>query len=812
MKKRLSLLICGILLISPVFFMACSNDPEDNSPPTYSVTGETYLTEAETISDLGGTITASPSGGPAGTQVTVSVTSKAGYVLEEVFVDGVSKGKANPVPVTLVDKNVTVKAYFKAIPTDSNGKPLPKVILLQPVGGVISFKIDGTDEEFAQAGTNVTLSNTPSTGYAFKEYTATYADGNIDITANTFALPATDVTVSGSFEELAGKSIDELIMDGKTALKAGNLAAAIDAYDAAYSKDPDNTEALVYSALGKLVSVATSGQVGNFFKNSLGLKYYPSNLDVLLDPGSWFDYYPQSEWEYSYYDSALGEYLYWESKDYWYDEEWFNKTYTKGDGYYYRGPYKFVSAERKYYDNDPSSSPISSYEDDSGDWIYWYNRDNYSYNYSYFDKYYPNGTGYYYGNSTYVFVTNVPHYEYVSQPPLNVPEWIKDKGPYKDSFVTIGGKDVASSSTWPIILIANLIDKNPAGLNPALDDIIAAIFDNPSYKEAETRTGKLKDKDPVLLDAEIIESFGLSQALGEETIYVGWAELELLLSALKLVKGTLLYVDSYNWEYNGGFVKDLPWDESILEEGVLENIISSHRSKVLPLRTGFMTARSGSYMEDSRKAYAEALASILGVYDYYIGDKSSLPTGIKAELKKFEEYKTLVSDAKDAINSKGSFTVPADLLDGETLSVDFGKLFNPGQLALENLIETEGSGSAKSPVFYSSARDSDGKLSNPKKINTAQDIESLNGEQGIGLKIKTAQITDIVGIDDDLAKYLLQGLGVEFAGNDAYIIFDPMVGTIAWAVYHWDEGGEDIFGSGFDEFAPKPARRLARLR
>jgi hypothetical protein len=732
MKKRLSLLICGILLISPAFFMACSDDSENNSPPTYSVIGETYLRpDSETEQNVEvGIITASPSSGIAGTSITVTIKSKPGYVLDEVVVEGMpSYGKTNPVPVTLLDKNATVKAYFKAIPSSNY-----KVNVEQPTGGEISFKIDGETIEYGPAGATVTLFNKPSTGYTFSGYTATYAGIPIEIPTNTFGLPTTDVTVSGTFEALASKSTDQLIAAGNDALNNGNVAAAIDAYETAHSKDPDNAEVLVYSALGKLLSVATSSQVGNFFKNHLGLISYPNTLDALLDPGSWFTYYPKDEKEYSYYDSALGESPYWVSRD-WYDNKgWFDENYTEGDGYYYW-----------------------SYNPDTG--------------------------------SSYTFVTNVPRYEYTTLPPLTVPGWITDKEPYKDTLVTIDGKGVVSSSTWPIILIANLIDKNATGLNPALDDIIDAVFNNPAYKDAEARVASLKNKDPVLLDAGIIERFGLSDTLGGEDIYVSWAELELLLSALKLVKGTLLYVDSYNWEYNVEFVKDLPWDESIMGEDII-GIISSNRNKVLPLRANFMTARSGSYMEDSRKAYVEALVSILGVYDYYIGANSKLPAGYKDKLKEFEKYKTLVSDAKDAIDNKGSFTVPAELLNGETLSVDFGKLFNPGQLALENLIETEGSGNSMSPVFYSYSDDT------PTKITAGNISDYAFSEELIGFKIKTDPITGIIVGGDALVKPLLEGSGlVQFVGNDAYIFFDSMVGTIAWAVYYWDAGGSNLLAS-----------------
>ncbi|MDR0629926.1 MAG: hypothetical protein LBG24_09875 [Treponema sp.] len=640
-KKHVALWIWGMALIGSLWFTACPTDSDDSQGTTYSVT---------TVADPGngGTFSVSPQSGPADTVVTVTITSNPDFYLDEVWVDNGSKGKTNPVTFTLIDHDVTVKAVFKDLPANNY-----KVILKQPEGGTISFSISGAGgKEYGPKDSTVTLSNQADSGYVFKEYTAMDADGGpITITGNTFTLPAKHVTLSGVFEKLADKSETELLTAGKNALKAGEISVAINAYEAAYAKNNDNAEALVYSTLGKLASIAWSKEAGDFFKNHLGLTYYPNTLDALIDPESWFTYYPD------------------------------------GDGT-------------------------------------------------------------------------------VGQPPLNTPEWVKDKTPYTKSLVSSGSEQVASSATWSILLMANLIDKNATGLNPALDAFIKGVFENPNFTEAEKRTASLKAKDPVLLDGDIADRFGLSGFFGKDQVYVGWAELELLLSALKLVKATLLYVDSYNWTYDINFVKDLPWDETILEDEQID-AIAGKLNQILPFRTSFMTARSGSYIEDSRKTYIEAIQGIIGVYDYYIGDTSKLPNGFKNTLKEYESYKDEVAKAKDAIDKKESYTVPKEL---GNITINFGKFFTPGQLALDQLIETDNS---KSPVFYSSVS------SPPKKITTFDEL----GDVGVGFKIITTPIADIIG--KELTDNLLQGSGL--IDTDGYLFLDPVSGKIAWAVYHWDE-------------------------
>ncbi|MDR0707358.1 MAG: hypothetical protein LBF60_05725, partial [Treponema sp.] len=230
-----------------------------------------------------------------------------------------------------------------------------------------------------------------------------------------------------------------------------------------------------------------------------------------------------------------------------------------------------------------------------------------------------------------------------------------------------------------------------------------------------------------------------------------------------------LYADSYNWSYDIGFVKDLPWDESILDEAQID-AIAGNLNKVLPLRTGFMTARNGAYLEDSRKTYIEALGGIISVYEYYIGDTSKLPAGYKETLKEYESYKETAKQLKDAIDKKETFTL--EIPDVDNFTINFGKFFTPGQFALDSFIETEGSGAAKSPVFYGLNG------GEPVKISALEDFDTY---ETIGFKIKDDPLAEIIGYDPG---ELLQVSGL--VDENGFLALDPMAGMIAWAVYHWD--------------------------
>ena len=72
------------------------------------------------------------------------------------------------------------------------------------------------DKSDAAEGEIVTLTATPNTGYAFGSWTVTDASSNtITVTSNTFTMPASDVTISATFEALPTYSIQWLVNSEK---------------------------------------------------------------------------------------------------------------------------------------------------------------------------------------------------------------------------------------------------------------------------------------------------------------------------------------------------------------------------------------------------------------------------------------------------------------------------------------------------------------------------------------------------------------------------------------------------------------------
>jgi hypothetical protein len=352
---------------------------------------------------------------------------------------------------------------------------------------------------------------------------------------------------------------------------------------------------------------------------------------------------------------------------------------------------------------------------------------------------------------------------YTESPPLGIPDWFKDTDTYKDTLIDIGGKQLQTTVTWPLLLFANLLDKNTDGLNGILDGVIDSVFGT-SFNEAVTRAGKLAYADSIVLDSEIAEALGLNSLFEGNDIYIGKAELDLLISSLRIVKATLEWIAAYDWNTGDLSFLKANWDEDLLD--------ISNLSGILPLKTDFLKARSNDSMEESRQDFIQAIQSTVAAYDYYIGTNSNLPTGVKTELNKYQWVKTGLIDLQTAINSRSTFYVKASsggsyvstiIVADAKYGIDMAKFFNPGQLAIAKLVETESDG--KSPQFYGFDDKDD-----PIKITKTADFESY---EAVGFKFTLNPVKEIVvkGLELPSDDDLFQGLIPSDIGEKIYGLY-----------------------------------------
>jgi hypothetical protein len=314
-------------------------------------------------------------------------------------------------------------------------------------------------------------------------------------------------------------------------------------------------------------------------------------------------------------------------------------------------------------------------------------------------------------------------------------------------------------------MFVNLLDRNTSGLNDALDSILNSVLGS-SLNTVIDRVGAMSYSNPVTLDQDIINAFGLNNLLEGNNISVGKVEMEVLVGLLRILRGTLEWVASYDWNTDLSFLK-IDWNTDGSDD-LLMNKIKTMSTSGIPLRNNFLKARSNAAtrLAASKADFVAALTAAANVWDH-LGDSDLIPQGFKDELNSMTGIKTGIDNLKDAINNGTTFSpstvegldeiVPAGLV------IDMGKFFTPGQLAIDKLLELESGG--KSPVFYGFIGDGDGV--------TLSSADSFSGYEAIGFKLLTAPAREVVN-----------GLGDDMGEEIKLMLFPADIGQAIYELYH----------------------------
>jgi hypothetical protein len=322
---------------------------------------------------------------------------------------------------------------------------------------------------------------------------------------------------------------------------------------------------------------------------------------------------------------------------------------------------------------------------------------------------------------------------------------------------------VESAATLSLNIYASLLDKNTNGLNDLLDGVLASVFGN-AFEEAAARIGTLKYEVSVELEAKVSQEFGLDELLEGEKIYIGRAEMDLLIAALRVVKASLEWLTSYDWNTDLSFLK-ADWSS---EEGIIENLKNMDPGR-LPLNNNFLKVRNAASMNKAQEDYLKAIDAILAAYDH-IGAKG--PQIVKDTVKEFAWIKTGLGSLKTAIESGAVFYVPQDdpMASGvwnasaanASLGVDMKLFFTPGAFSLDKLIKTEGG----KPVFYGQDFDND------NAVGTITKAEDLAAYEIIGIGLTLKPLDDLVSP------------GLELDDEVEYLYFPKKIGELLYKKYN----------------------------
>jgi len=156
--------------------------------PEYNITLPTGL--------VGGTVAADKTSAKYGEPITLTVTPETGFTIKTVKYNDTTIDEG-VYSFTMPASDVTVSVTFE-------GQPFTVTTASAPtIGGTVSVTGDGvttSDGTKAKAGTVVTLTAAPATGFTFGSYTVkTENNETVEVTDNKFTMPAKAVTVSATF-------------------------------------------------------------------------------------------------------------------------------------------------------------------------------------------------------------------------------------------------------------------------------------------------------------------------------------------------------------------------------------------------------------------------------------------------------------------------------------------------------------------------------------------------------------------------------------------------------------------------------------
>ncbi len=707
--------------------------------------------------------------------------------------------------------------------------------------GTATSKTEVTATTGADGKTTVEQTTTDAEGKTVTTHAVTSinADGDtvvtyVDDQGKTVGQP---VIIPATAHQLIAKGIDELVR----AKNAGpGLVAAKKWFDKAYTKYPDDDEAILYSALSDLTSVVTNDKFGKFFKDHLGITNYPKTLEALVS-NDWLKEATYKIADYSWiYPVKMTEVA--DPADYG-DYYFKGKLADNSDYYAYYFPVQYNS-KTYYVDKDDKDRFEAHISGKSVDYMFGFG----SHSMSGFKNSSPAVLCDSENDSAFDCWVLAPYsegvakgltpYDYNTRSEIKYNYTTNMKGP---AFADPSDQDWFTSTANEIDylakrLLANILKGNAQGLNSAIDDLYEAMFNSNEYKSACDKINSIKAS--VEVPAIAVEGMGLKEIFGTSKVELGATELRLIKSALDVFKGVFEYIQSYNLNYDLSFFMEhfdaltasvikvndegdsnnaeesdgLPPIAAALLEG-----ISEYNASLDPLANRFLFARDDAQdkMDASKATFLGIIDSVIASYDSMTGNNSIYPKAIKDQLGKYAVLKEGAIALRDAIAEGQYFYIPADNTDVSKLTswptedadglwwVNFGAVFRAGEFAFNSLIECDDADAAVAdyaPVIYyiSGYNENDG---NPeyKELTSAEELKTyLNGsEEGEGEEgdeeesempdlylnvLAFGTINEVTNIPADFVPMIAND------GSDCYMPIPAPVGIMLFNFYYGIEG------------------------
>ena len=473
-------------------------------------------------------------------------------------------------------------------------------------------------------------------------------------------------SVSGSITATIRASSKEykiILNEGIDLLLDGRYDEGVEKIRTAYNKEK-NDETKMYYALAELATISTDKSVANILKNNFGITSYPSKLNALIN-GDWLKDYAEADW--------TDVYTLQDTENSYYDWDVF---------------YKVSGTECSKYDDDCKVA-VSCVLDEDNEWseAYFY----YGYDFYIKDvKFDENGKylickGYMPEAIKAEIPDSAKKYDIIWEkvkkiavlnkfekaPSFNLPDWLNNSKHYNETLI----KSAQTTYSIQILLLGNLIHCNPNGANELVDNILKVF--NEKFENAKKITASMSENS-VLIPSKVISALCLDEALGDYSVRVGKAELNVLISSLQILKATFQWLSSYDLSANISSLKVLFNDNQNNLE--LFRKIGTEKS---------LSVRNENAMAASKQTFIESIEMLNNSYEYLVSSASEYPQVAKDEVKRYGNFIcTAANKLKTCINDGSIFYIPAEnpfetlewnaTGSNSSFGIDMGKLFKPG--------------------------------------------------------------------------------------------------------------------------------------
>ena len=517
---------------------------------------------------------------------------------------------------------------------------------------------DETTREISLNANNVEISGFSSSAASDCSVSFVYKGKNVSGTLSVKVKPS-----SKEYKILLNEGID-LLLEQKYDEGVAKIKAA-------YDKEK-NDETKLYYALAEIATISTDSSVSSIMKNNFGVKNYPSTLNALIN-GEWLKEYKRGVYEDVYTLSEVSK-----------------------DEIYYSSNCVRVSGDRCGWNSD--GCHIVALLDEDNEWISCWATDlNYVKNvkldengkYLVYKNSLPQDVREQITDSTKKYRCSDDHrkrvlsdYDSSKFPEFNVPEWLKNSDRYNESLI----KSTQTSATTSLLLWGNLVECNPNGANGLIDNILK-IFDG-KFENAKKLADSISEGN-VIVPSKVISALGLEEVLGDSSVYVGKAELNVLISSMQILKGSFQWLSSYDLSANIASAKDF-FGEKPEEWGFFRKLANTNSLKV----------RNAGAMETSKKTFIEAIEILENSYNYLVSSASSYPQAAKDEVARYGNVVLAAAeDLNKCLKNGGIFYIPNEnpfetlrwnaSSSGNSFGIDMGKLFTAGYFS--DIFERDGS-------------------------------------------------------------------------------------------------------------------------